>query len=139
MQITIAIILIWLIYLAVKGFADRLLKLRLWLNAYRSLGFFDNQYIESKAFFTYQFRKVPTVVYIDEVDVAKAFKYINSELKSLQVNIYQSCDYSHERNRQEFVKTIFVLNNNVIIELGTDYAEILHLPSDLVFFSRVGE
>jgi superfamily I DNA and/or RNA helicase len=137
MQITIAIILIWLIYLAVKGFADRLLKLRLWLNAYRSLGFFDNQYIESKAFFTYQFRKVPTVVYIDEVDVAKAFKYINSELKSLQVNIYQSCDYSHERNRQEFVKTIFVLNNNVIIELGTDYAEILHLPSDLVFSAEL--
>jgi superfamily I DNA and/or RNA helicase len=137
MQITIAIILIWLIYLAVKGFADRLLKLRLWLNAYRSLGFFDNQYIESKAFFTYQFRKVPTVVYIDEVDVAKAFKYINSELKSLQVNIYQSCDYSHERNRQEFVKTIFVLNNNVIIELGTDYAEILHLPGDLVFSAEL--
>lgn len=137
MQITIAIILIWLICLAIKGCADRLLKLRLWLNAYRSLGFFDNQYIESKAFFTYQFRKVPTVVYIDEVDVAQAFKYINSELKSFQLNTYQSCDYSHERNRQEFKKTIFVLNNNVIIELGTDYAEILHLPNNLVFSAEL--
>ncbi|MDB5280486.1 MAG: family ATPase [Ferruginibacter sp.] len=133
MQFIIIIILIWLICFAVASFAGRFRKLRLWVNAYRSLGFFDHQYIESKAFFTYQFRKVPTVVYIDEVDVAKAFEYINSELKSLQVNIYQSCDYSHERNRQEFTRTIFVLNNNVIIELGTDYAEVLHLPNDLVF------
>ena len=133
MKFTIATIFIWLICLAVKGFVDGFRKRRLWCSAYRSSGFFDNQYIESKAFFTYYFRKVPVVVYIDEVDITKAFKYINTELKTMVINIYQHCDYSRERNRQEFTKTIFVLSNNIMIELGNDYAEVLHLTTHSVF------
>lgn len=137
MKIIIAIILMWLICLAVKGFVDGLLKMRLWCSAYRSSGFFDNQYIESKAFFTYCFRKVPVVVYIDEVDVTKAFEYVNNELKTMVINIYQHCDYSRKRNRQEFTKTIFVLNNNVMVELGNDYAEVLHLTTQTIFSDKL--
>ncbi len=94
---------------------------------------FDHSYLESKSFYMYRFRQVPSVSYIDAIDVTQAFTHINSRYKSMIVNIHQLCSFNREEGKQEFNKTFFVLSNRVVIELSGEYAEILYRTSQHAF------
>ncbi|MBN8786023.1 MAG: AAA family ATPase [Terrimonas sp.] len=92
----------------------------------RNVSIFDHQYLEAKAFYMFRFRRVPSITYIDEIDVNRAYAYIQDNLGASIVDIYQSCFFNRAENMQQFNKTIFVLNNKVLIELAGQYVEILH-------------
>jgi len=94
----------------------------------RNVLIFDHQYLESKAFYLYRFKTVPNLSFMDDIDVTAAFTYIQSNLKNNIVDIYQNCVYNRMDSIQQFNKTIFVLSNKVMIELGGQYAEILYPP-----------
>ena len=57
--------------------------------------------------------------------MAKAFEYINTGNAGEVLATYQSNYYSWQQKQMEFSKTIFILDNKILIELGEDYAEIL--------------
>jgi hypothetical protein len=61
-----------------------------------------------------------------DIDVTKAFAYIQDSYRHQVVDIYQSCFFNRQSGKQEFTKTLFVLNNKVIVELNGQYAKILY-------------
>ncbi|MFT3748959.1 MAG: AAA family ATPase [Agriterribacter sp.] len=101
--------------------------------AKRNASVFDHQYLEVKAFYMFRFRRVPCITYIDDVDVTRVYGYIQNNLGDSIVDIYQSCFFNRAENIQQFNKTIFVLNNKVMIELAGQYVEILYANSKYHF------
>ncbi|HTN05186.1 AAA family ATPase [Agriterribacter sp.] len=104
----------------------RLLQLTASFSNRRNALIFDHQYIETKAFYLYRFKHIPCITSADDIDVTRAFAYISNNLQSSIVDIYQDCFFNRKDNMQQFSKTIFVLNNKVMIELAAQYAEILY-------------
>lgn len=90
---------------------------------------FQGNYIEAKAFYLHEFKQAPCISYVSNVDVTKAFKYINEGNAGKVINIYQSSYYSWTRKKQVFSITIFKLLNKMMIELGEDDVEILFSTS----------
>jgi hypothetical protein len=107
----------------------------LWTRIYvkRNQPIFDHQYIEAKAFYMFMFRRVPCITYIDEIDVTRAYAYIQNNLGNDIVDIFQDCFFNRKENIQQFNKTIFVLSNKVIIELAGQYAEVLYANNKYSF------
>ena len=87
---------------------------------------FAHDYVESRAFYMHLYNTVPVVSFIHGVDVTAAYKHIKDRYKYNIVNIYQNLLYNREHKQQEFTRTFFELNNRILVELGTDYAEILY-------------
>lgn len=87
---------------------------------------FAHDYVESRAFYMHLYNRVPVVSFIHGVDVTAAYKHIKDRYKYNIVNIYQNLRYNRELKQQEFTRTFFELNNRMLVELGTDYAEVLY-------------
>ncbi len=96
------------------------------LTGKRTANIFEHNYLDSRAFYLYRFKTVPCATIVDDVDVTKAFQYIQQNYGNSIQDIYQSCYYNRQNNKQEFNKTVFVLNNKVIIELASCYVRILY-------------
>ncbi len=96
------------------------------LTGKRTATIFEHNYLDSRAFYLYRFKTVPCATIVDDVDVSKAFQYIQHNYGDSTQDIYQSCYYNRQDNKQEFNKTVFVLSNKVIIELAGCYVRILY-------------
>ncbi len=107
---------------AAKAFVEKLIQRR---RLVKNANIFENQYIETKLFYVNRFRKIPSITFVDDIDITKAFAYIRDNNKDRIVEIFQTCFYNREEGVQQFTKTIFVLKNKVLIELGNACAEIL--------------
>ena len=94
---------------------------------------FENNFLEVKAFYNREFNRVPCISYISNIDVTKAFDYINAGNCGEVRGIYQYTWYNWQKKQLEFSKTVFKLGNRVMIELGHDYAEILFAETNYAF------
>jgi hypothetical protein len=126
MGIVLAMALVVLFVVKVFPLLQIWLQKATWLNNKRTEGIFEHLYIEGKAFYLYRFRNFPCVTFVDDIDVSKAFAFINNNFNDRIVDIYQSCFFNREEGKQQFNKTLFVLYNKVIVELYSDHARILH-------------
>jgi len=86
---------------------------------------FETNYIEVKAFYVREFKATPCINFINNLDTAKVYSYINKGFAGKVLAVYQRNYYSWQRSRQEFTCTIFKLEGQVMIEVGDEYAEIL--------------
>lgn len=111
----------------IKGIFSRLFNKRQAL-------IFDHQYLEIKAFYLYRFKQVPCATIIDNIDVTKSYAYIDGNFKDRIVDIYQNCFYNHKEHSQQFYKTLFVLDNKVMIEVAAQYVKVLY-PGNLYLFA----
>lgn len=123
-----------IIVIAIIFFADWLIKAVSRLKEKLSkrkgnINIFRHEYIESKGFYAYLFNKVPAVSYISDVDIAAAYAFISNNRKQDIVNIYQHLNYNRKEGRQEFSRTFFEMKDDMLIELGTYYAEVLYSPA----------
>lgn len=89
---------------------------------------FSGNYIEVKAFYIQEFKQTPCVIYMSDIDTAKAFAYVREGLAGKVKAIYQRNYYNWKELKTDSTLTIFKLSNNLMIELGYDYAEILYGP-----------
>jgi hypothetical protein len=89
---------------------------------------FNGHYIDVKAFYAWQFNRLPCIQFIGELDVSKAFNHISAIHAVSIVNIYQHSWYNHAEQKMQFNNTIFVLTNDRMIELANDYCVILFAP-----------
>jgi SpoVK/Ycf46/Vps4 family AAA+-type ATPase len=92
----------------------------------RTAGIFEHHYLESKSFYLYRYKTIPCTTYVDDIDVSKAFGFIQDNYSDSIADIYQSSSFNRQENKQEFTKTLFVLNNKVMVELSGDYARLLY-------------
>jgi hypothetical protein len=100
---------------------------------------FENNYIEVKAFYVQEYNTIPCISFINNLDTTKAFAYINSGLAGKVLATYQRNYYSWQHQQLEFSHTLFKLANNVMIELGDDYAELLFADNNYGYANNVIE
>jgi hypothetical protein len=100
---------------------------------------FETNYIEVKAFYVKEYKVTPCISFINNLDVSKAYAYINSGAAGKVLAIYQRNYYSWQHKQQEFSTTIFKLQNKVMIELGDEYAEILFANNNYSFANEMME
>ncbi|HEX2683470.1 MAG TPA: AAA family ATPase [Ferruginibacter sp.] len=87
--------------------------------------YFEDSYIEVKSFYVQQFNAIPCISYINNLDIEKVYEYVNKGFAGKVLGIYQRNYYSWFRERMEFNYTLFKLENQVMIRLGCEHAEIL--------------
>src|ERR1043165_4766398 len=90
---------------------------------------FDGSYINTISFYMREFNKVPCVTYVANIDMDKVFECVSNGKAGQLIATYQKCYFNWQLERQEFDKTVFILQNQVIIQLTMGYVEIL-FPTD---------
>jgi len=98
---------------------------------------FNGHYIEVKAFYAWQFNRLPCVQFIGELDVTKAFAHISERYQYTIADTYQHAWYDHKENKMLFNNSIFVLKNDRMIELANDYCHVLFTPNQYPWAARV--
>ena len=98
---------------------------------------FNGHFIEVKAFYAWQFNRLPCVNFIAELDTGKAFDHISTRYQYSIAHIYQLAWHKHDENKMFFNNTILVLNNCRMIELANDYCQVLFTPNQYGWASQV--
>ncbi len=128
-QIIIALLIvrfiIWIIPDAEKQLRNLVRQMKNKIRGKKNASIFETNYIEVKAFYVREFNATPCISFINNLDTEKAYAYINNGFAGRVLAIYQRNFYSWQRERLEFGTTVFKLENQVMIEVGDEYAEIL--------------
>ncbi|HEY5371877.1 MAG TPA: AAA family ATPase [Hanamia sp.] len=85
---------------------------------------FDQHFIEPKVFFMKLFNVVPCVAYIGNVDTKKIFDLIQDGKYGKVKDVYQRIYHDWEDDKIYFSKTIFVIENKIMVKLADDWLEI---------------
>ena len=91
-----------------------------------SASLFAGHFIEVKALYIQRFGALPSVSFIGELDVTKAYAFVNERLGGCIMEAYQHSYFDHKEQQLFFNNTILVLNSNRVIELGNNYCQVLH-------------
>src|SRR5829696_1362791 len=128
-QVITAIMLIGVILLMIPGaliaIKRTFIKLNKRVTKRKHLDLFDVNYIDAKTFYLQEFGRLPCISYVNNLDVSKAFDYINDGHAGVVVSMYQRSYYNWQDKKLEFSKTLFKLDNMMMIELGYDHADLL--------------
>jgi hypothetical protein len=89
---------------------------------------FTSYFIDVKAFYVQTFDRLPCISFIGELDTTKAFSYMYERFGGVLQSTYQHAYYEHTEKKMLFNNTIFVLTDNRILELGSNYCQVLHTP-----------
>ncbi|HEX5153876.1 MAG TPA: hypothetical protein VFW07_20660 [Parafilimonas sp.] len=87
---------------------------------------FNGHFIDVKAFYVAQFNKVPCVTFIGDMDVSKAFAFVNETCYRDIKATYQHCYFNHDDQKVYFNNTIIVLRFGRMIEIADNYCQLLH-------------
>jgi len=98
---------------------------------------FENNYIEVKAFYIQEYKTVPCISFINNLETAKVFDYVNRGSAGKVLAVYQRNFYSWQRKQQEFSYTVFKLQHKVLIEVGDGYAEILFANNNYAYANEL--
>ena len=98
---------------------------------------FDEHFIEAKAFYLAEFKKLPCIVFIGNIDSAKVFELIKSKKFGQPGPTYQRNWYNWQLGRLESSKMLIKLENEMLIRLGDDWAEILFNNQDYARANRM--
>jgi len=89
-------------------------------------GLFNGHFIDVKVLYALEFDEIGCVTFIGELDTSKAFSFINESLGSEVMSTYQHSYFDHGEQQMFFNNTIFMLRNKRLIELGSNYCQVLH-------------
>ncbi|MEO8712228.1 MAG: hypothetical protein ABI405_08910, partial [Parafilimonas sp.] len=85
---------------------------------------FDQYFIEAKVFYMKIFNAVPCVAYIGNVDIKKIFEMINNGSYGKVEDIYQRIYHDWDDDKIYFSKTLFILEDKMMVKLCDDWLEI---------------
>lgn len=91
---------------------------------------FDSYFIEPKALYLKEFNKVPAIAFIGNIHSGALLTLINEKQFGKPIATYQRNHYNWQAEKMEFTKTLVVMEADMIIMLGEDYAEILFSNTD---------
>lgn len=91
---------------------------------------FDNYFIDAKKFYFKEYKTLPCVAYIGNINAEKIFELVSSHKYNKVIATYQRNYYSWQQERIEFGRTMFQLSNKMIVNLSDDYVEILFDKAD---------
>ena len=88
-------------------------KIQKQLKKQKSAGLFDEHFIEAKAFYMKEFKSLPCIMYIANIDANKIFQLIISNKYGGVKETYQRNWYNWQQERLEFSKTIFKIDRKM--------------------------
>jgi hypothetical protein len=86
--------------------------------------FFDNYFIEPRNFYTAVFNTVPCVGYIENVDINKLFDLVKTNKYGNVLESFQRIYHNWDDDTVRFSKTLFVLENKIIIRMMDDWSDV---------------
>jgi len=86
---------------------------------------FAKRFLNSKSLYLYQFNRLPSVHFMNNLDGEKAYQAFKKEFEGLVASEHQYRWYDKKKKKYRFDETIFIMKNNCLVELK-DYCEILH-------------
>lgn len=92
--------------------------------------FFDQYFIEPKNFYTAIFNTVPCIAYIGNVDINKLFDLVNTNKYGKVLETFQRIYHDWDDDKIRFSKTLFVLENKIVIRLMEDWSDIFFETSN---------
>lgn len=91
---------------------------------------FQNNFLDSKAYYMYAYQKVPCVTWADQLNTEKVLKYIKQEYAEAITGIFQNSKYNRRKRKTSYFTTIILLKDDCLVELDGNYCEILHTHED---------
>ena len=88
----------------------------------------QGHFIEVKALYALQFDAVPCVSFIGELDMTLVLEFMNSHYIGVVKSVYEHAYFDHATQQMLFNNKIVVLNGKRMVELGTNYVQVLHTP-----------
>ncbi|MDB5230933.1 MAG: hypothetical protein JWN76_1738, partial [Chitinophagaceae bacterium] len=130
-EVEMYIILIYVLLLLALLIIRAVAKLRKFITRQRrrtalKAGLIVNDFIDVKAFYLQRFKQVASVIYVTELDVNKAFRYMQTVLSAEIIELYQHNHFDFDADDVLFNLNIWVLKDRRMIETGTSYVEILY-------------
>lgn len=141
-------VVLWILFavIVVSAVAHVLEGLQINWSRFRSLprrraghcgSLFVGNFIEMKALYQHRFNMLPSMTVIAGIDVSQAFEYIKQNYGDEVEEMYQQNQFDFEANETRFNITILVLRDCRMIELGTNYVEILHTSRQFGFANEL--
>ena len=91
---------------------------------------FLNSFLDCKAYYMYCYHKVPCITWVDQLNTDKVLKHIKAEYSDAVTGIFQYSKYNRKKKKSLYSTTIILLKDDCLVELGSDYCEILHTHQD---------
>lgn len=98
---------------------------------------FNGHYVEIKCLYAFRFHEIPCVDFIGEMDPSRAFAHINATCHVDIVEVYQHCYFDYDDSTLIFNNTIFILKKKRMIELGSNFAHVLHSPQQYAWGDKL--
>ncbi len=87
---------------------------------------FANDFLDVKILYLYSFNMLPSIHYIPDIDAERVFEAIREKFRDRIKNIHQRKWYKSKKKRFEFDNTIIIMDKNCLMELDSDWCDILH-------------
>jgi hypothetical protein len=94
---------------------------------------FDGDYIETKTLYIKLFNEIPSINYMGQIDGEKAHKQFEATYKEYIAKAHHYTRFKNQCKKYVFDRIVYVLKNEVIIEIDECYYEILHNNTDIAF------
>lgn len=94
------------------------------------VNFFEDRFIEPKAFYVHIFYRVPSIAFIADVDTSKLFALLDAGSLGRVRSVYQRIYQDWDDNKICFSRTLFVLHNKVMVLLNHNWAEVFYPKGD---------
>jgi hypothetical protein len=87
---------------------------------------FDDDFLDGKMLYLYQFNRLPSAHFISGIDAKKAYPAIFEQVAESVQAVHQRKWYKKLKKDFEFDRTIIVLSNQCLIEMDDNWCEIFH-------------
>ncbi len=91
---------------------------------------FENSFLNCKNYYMYSYNKVPCITWADQLNTEKVLKYIKTEYADAITGIFQNSKYDRKKKKSHFFTTIIMMKDDCLVELGSNYCEVLHTHED---------
>lgn len=84
---------------------------------------FSKHFIDSKSFFLYQFKKLPSITIVRQVDHEKVYSMLKKDFAGQLISEYHYSAVNRKKTAQEKEESIILMEEELVIELGDGYCE----------------
>jgi len=93
----------------------------------------ESRFILTKTFFLQTFGAIPSITWVNQLNITKVRAYIAANLSGQIQATHQHAEYNHSRKKVITTLTVWVLDNQCMIEVGENYCEIFHTQQNAAF------
>jgi hypothetical protein len=91
---------------------------------------FDKNYVDIRSLYLQEFGEIPSICFVNNIDAKLVMDFLNEQKAGKILSVHQSSYYSWTEKKQVSSEVVFKMENKVIIEVGREYVEVLHIDEE---------